>query len=221
LFFRDKNLIPKWMTTEIMGAKKMRLIRRDFFRSLFVSFGSLGVLGKTGRIYALAHAQENKGNVAHGCRFFNGNQARTLEAICEQIIPLDDNPGAKDAGVLYFIDNALATWAPEHRWDYVAGLEGIDESSQLMFGSNFLNLKWDQQTRVLEAMEQGLVPGEIWKRLKIGSRPSGNGDGGRSDQQFLDLVIDHSMQGYYGDPKYGGNRNHVSWKMIGYSGHRG
>jgi gluconate 2-dehydrogenase gamma chain len=199
----------------------MNLIRRDFLRTLLISLGSAGVLGMKGRLYALIHAQENKGEAAPGCRFFNRDQARTLEAICDQIIPPDDYPGAKANGVLYFIDNALTTWAPEHRWDYVAGLEGVDESSHLMFGSSFLDLKWDQQTRILEAMEKGSAPGSIWKRLKVGSGPFAGDGGEKSDPQFFALLIRHTMQGYYSDPKYGGNRDQASWKMIGYSGHPG
>jgi gluconate 2-dehydrogenase gamma chain len=195
----------------------MKLIRRDFLRALLISLGSTGLLGTKGRVYALIHAQENSGEAAPGCRFFNSVQALTLEAICDQIIPPDDFPGAKANGVLYFIDTALSTWAPEHRWDYVAGLQGVDESSHLMFGNSFMNLKGDQQTMVLEAMEKGSAPGRIWNKLKIGT----SAGGGKSDAQFFDLLIRYTMQGYYGDPKYGGNRDRASWKMIGYVGHQG
>jgi gluconate 2-dehydrogenase gamma chain len=29
------------------------------------------------------------------------------------------------------------------------------------------------------------------------------------------LILAHTRQGFYGDPRHGGNRNRVSWKMIG------
>jgi len=203
----------------------MKLIRRDFFRLTVVALGGAALLGRRGRVYALQHLKANNGPVAPRCQFFNPTQTRTLEAVCDQIIPPDDEyPGAKDAGVPYYIDRALTNWAPENRWDYVVGLEGTDESSQLMFRAKFADLKWDEQTRVLEAMEKGDAPGQTWSRLKIGGdRSSGfqsrSEPGGTSSQNFFNLVVTHTMQGYYADPKYGGNKDKRSWKMIGYVGY--
>lgn len=187
----------------------MKIMRRDFFRTVLVGLGSMGLLGTGGRIYALTQARENTGKLAPGCNFFNVFQARTLEAICEQIVPPDgEYPGGR--GVLYYIDNALTKWLAHNRWDYLAGLEGINESTQLMFGKNFVDLEWDQQTRVLEEMERGKAPGQVWTRLSIGPERE------NSSRNFFNLVLSHTMQGYYGHPKYGGNRDKVSWKMIGY-----
>jgi gluconate 2-dehydrogenase gamma chain len=190
----------------------MKLIRRDFFRTLTVTLGSIGLFGRKGRIYALSHAAENRGKLAPGCTFFNVSQARTLETICDQIVPPDNEyPGGKDAGVLYYIDNALTKWLPENRWDYVAGLDGVDESSQLMFGKNFVDLNWEQQTKVLEEMEKGEAPGQVWRRLTIGPESE------NSSRNFFNLLLGHAMQGYYGHPRYGGNKDKRSWKMIGYN----
>lgn len=199
----------------------MKLIRRDFFRLALVNVGSLGLLGKPGRIYALAQASQNTGSRAPGFLFFNPKQVGLLEAVCNQIIPPDDYPGAKDAGVVNFIDRALGNWAPQHRWDYVAGLEAIDESSQLMFGRSFVDLNWDQQTKVLEEIEKGSAPGKIWTTFHIGRGVAGvyRGDGDSEDssqREFFALVVRHTMQGYYSDPQYGGNRNAASWKMLNY-----
>ena len=192
----------------------MKLIRRDFFLRLFLRMAGLGLLGKTGKLYFLAHAQENVGEPADGCKFFNVGQARGLEAIIDQIIPPDDFPGGKDAGVLYFIDNALAGWQRGDRWDYVAGLEGVDESSQIMFGNKFSDLNSDQQIKVLEALERGEARGEIWRRFQV----SEGQEGESSSQRFFSLVVRHTMQGYYADPKYGANKDSKSWTMIGYVG---
>ena len=189
----------------------MKLMRRDLFRTVLIGLASTGLLGRRGRIYALTQAEENRGKLAPGCNFLNFFQARTLEAICDQIVPPDgEYPGGKDARVLYYIDRALTKWLTRNRWDYVAGLEGVNESSQLMFGENFVDLEWNQQTRVLEKIEKSAAPGEIWRRFKIGDEPQ---NGSRS---FFNLVLRHTMQGYYGHPKYGGNQDKASWKMIGY-----
>jgi gluconate 2-dehydrogenase gamma chain len=205
----------------------MKLIRRNFVRSLLVGAGGMGLLGERGRIYALAQADDNAGQPAAGHFFFNADQVRTLEAIADQLIPPDDYRGGKDAGVTSFIDKALATWAPEHRWDYLAGLDGVNESSRLMFGHDFAALNAQDQTSVLTTMEKGVAPGEIWRRLRIaqpGSAveryidPAGATEGTNSSRAFFDLILRHAMEGYYAHPKYGGNRDSASWKMIGYLG---
>ena len=55
-----------------------------------VSAGGMGILGRTGRIYALAQAEDNAGEPATGYVFFNADQVRTLAAIADQLIPSDD-----------------------------------------------------------------------------------------------------------------------------------
>jgi gluconate 2-dehydrogenase gamma chain len=204
----------------------MDLFRRDFVRLAIVALGGSGLLGRSGRVYALAQATENRGQVAASCGFFNPAQVRTLEAMVDRIIPPGGGfAGGKDAGVISFIDRALCNWAPQNRWDYVAGLEAIDESSQIMSGGKFADLTEVDQTRVLEAMEKGEAPGQTWERLQIGAGESvprvrtGNEPLEKSSQSFFTLVINHAMQGYYGDPKYGGNKDKLSWKMIGYIGY--
>src|SRR5215467_14920600 len=137
----------------------MMLLRRSFLRWVAIAIGNLSVPGRLGRLYAIVRAGENRGELAPGCVFFNVDQARTLEAVCDQIVPPDDCAGAREAGVLYFTDKALALWARQNRWDYVAGLEAIDESSRAMFKGNFADLRREQQIRVVEKIEQGTAPG--------------------------------------------------------------
>jgi gluconate 2-dehydrogenase gamma chain len=38
---------------------------------------------------------------------------------------------------------------------------------------------------------------------------------------FFEMLIDHTMQGFYGSPAHGGNRDGASWKMLGISGYMG
>jgi hypothetical protein len=189
-------------------------IGRRFFHRLVLRTAAVGLLGKSGTLYYLAHAQENAGELAEGCKFFNVKQATTLEAMVDEIIPPDDFPGGKDAGVLYFIDNALTLWEEQARWDYVAGLEGVNESSQIMFRGDFTNLSSEQKQKVLRALESDEAPGRIWTRFG----PGGEQGSGTSSRRFFNLLLSHSMQGYYGGPQYGGNKDHKSWTMIGYVG---
>jgi len=192
----------------------------NIFRREFLLF-----LGAATRLRVARARQVNTGELAAGCTFFNRQQARTLEEICDVLIPPDEFAGGKQAGVLFFIDRALSNWAPQHRWDYRVGLEAMDESSRLLYKAPFTELSMSQRTAVLEAVEAGSAPGTVWQSFSISRRDGSerpleitSARGKHSGPAFFDLMIGHVMQGYYGSPQYGGNRNGVSWDMIGYSG---
>jgi gluconate 2-dehydrogenase gamma chain len=134
-------------------------------------------------------------------RFLSPDEARTLEAVCEQIVPADQDPGARIAGVICFIDLQLMGVYKSFQTAYRQGLAGVDQSSQALYGAPFAGLPFERQTAVLTAMEKSKAPGEIWKQT-----PS---------RGFFDMVIAHSMQGFYGSARHGGNRGQVSWRMLG------
>jgi len=136
---------------------------------------------------------------APGCRVFTAEQAATVEAICEQIVPADDYPGAKAAGVLYFIDRALAGSLGRFRRRYDEGLELIDQVSQKKSRRKFNELSADGQIALLRALESGEA-------------------GEKAGQEFFSMIRRHTMQGYYGDPQLGGNRGGASWKMLNFGG---
>ena len=69
-----------------------------------------------------------------------------------------------------------------------------------MYGKPFADLEARQQIEFLERLEQGKAATRDWKQL-----PS---------SEFFAMVVDHTMQGFYGDPRHGGNRDGVSWKML-------
>jgi gluconate 2-dehydrogenase gamma chain len=124
-------------------------------------------------------------------RFFTIEEARTVEALCERIIPADGDPGAKDAGVVGFIDRQLAGFYKDLRDTYRTGLGAVERTSESMFGARFVSLGPANQNAVLSALEKS------------------------ADKPFFDLLVAHTMQGFYGDPRHGGNRDGVSWKMLG------
>ncbi len=128
-------------------------------------------------------------------------EAELVDLISEQIIPTDEDPGARWAGVVNFVDKQLA--GPYKRFlpDYRSGLAGVQETSRAMFGKAFAQLKWDDQTAVLKSLESGKAKGATWRR--------------ESSSRFFDLIRDHCMQGFYGSPRHGGNRDYVSFRMIG------
>ena len=133
-------------------------------------------------------------------RFFTLEEGRTVAAICERLIPADQDPGATEAGVVNFIDLQLMGPYKRYRANYRQGLKGVEQASLQKFGHGFTELSPGIQDEVLKALEGG-VTGEAWKGL--------------SSKDFFTLILGHTMQGFYGDPRHGGNRGRASWKMLG------
>jgi gluconate 2-dehydrogenase gamma chain len=136
-------------------------------------------------------------------KFLTVNEARTLAAICDQIIPPDEEPGAAWAGVVNYIDRQLCGPLRHLRNLYRQGLTAVESSSRTLYGGDFADLSAAQQVELLTLMENGRAPGQAWKQV--------------SSAEFFTHLVDHTMQGFYGDPRHGGNREAASWKMLGLS----
>jgi gluconate 2-dehydrogenase gamma chain len=121
---------------------------------------------------------------------FTAEEAHTVEAITAQIIPRDQDAGALEAGVVDFIDRQLAGHYAEFQKTYRDGIAKTDQVSLAMASGRFVDLPFDQQTKVLKAIE-------------------------KKEKEFFSLIVAHTMQGFYGDGRHGGNRDHVSWAMLG------
>jgi gluconate 2-dehydrogenase gamma chain len=138
---------------------------------------------------------------AAATHFFTPEEARLVEAVSEQIIPADKDPGAKDARVVLFIDRQLVGPYAKHQTAYRAGLRALLETCRRQFGKPFEALAWDDQTKVLASLEAGRAPKELWKSPTC--------------TEFFNLVLEHTKQGFYGSPQDGGNYNYVSYQMLG------
>ncbi len=112
----------------------------------------------------------------------------TLEAICEQIVPADQDPGAKLAGVVNYIDRQLAGFYREHHQSYKSFVADADRRA----GGSFAQAAADKQLEILNAMEED-----------------------DSTRAFFAVVVSHTMQGFYGNPRHGGNKDFCSWRMLG------
>jgi gluconate 2-dehydrogenase gamma chain len=134
-------------------------------------------------------------------RFLTVDEAKTLAAACDQIIPPDEDPGAAWAGVVNYIDRQLCGPYKRLQESYRHGIAAINESSHLLYGSEFSVLPQTKQIELLTVMEEGKAPPQAWQ--------------GISSQEYLGLLVDHTMQGFYGDPRHGGNRGGVGWKVAG------
>ena len=77
-------------------------------------------------------------------------EAAGLNAVAMRIFPSDGTPGAKEAGVIHFIDKSLATWAPDMKVPLVLMLTGLDQAA----GGIFAAQTAAQQDALLKAIEQ-------------------------------------------------------------------
>lgn len=133
-------------------------------------------------------------------RYFTLDEARTLAGMVDQIIPPDQDEGAVWAGVVNYIDRQLCGPFQNLQNVYRRGLAGVDQSSQVLYRKLFADLDANQQVDLLHRLEEGKTQDSAWKQL--------------SPAEFFSTVVDHTMQGFYGDPRHGGNREGVSWKML-------
>lgn len=125
---------------------------------------------------------------------FDAHQRATIEAATGRIIPADRDPGGIEAGVIDYVENALAGYDAEHAPLYVDGVRELDRLARERFGADaFVRLSAEHQDQVLATLQE-------------------------RRSRFFSLLVEHTMQGFYGDPRHGGNRDRVGWKMIGFPG---
>ena len=165
----------------------IRLNRRAFLQAAFTAAAAAG---------ASVACSSNRSP----WRFFTVDEARALASMVDQIIPPDQDAGAVWAGVVNYIDRQLCGPFQNLQNVYRRGLAGVDQTSQDLYGRAFADLDSNQQNDLLHRMEKDKTQGSALKQL--------------SSQEFFSMVIDHTMQGFYGDPRHGGNREGVSWKML-------
>jgi gluconate 2-dehydrogenase gamma chain len=122
--------------------------------------------------------------------YLDSTTAAEIEAIAETIIPANGTPGAREAGVIWFIDRALAGYDEDKQAVYRQGLaEMQDKRAELFPGSRTIaGLTPAQRTTLLKAVEQ---------------------------TEFFRLVRRHAILGFFGHPKHGGNRDFAGYKLLG------
>lgn len=133
-------------------------------------------------------------------RILKDGEMRTVAAIAGRIVPADEDAGAAEAGAANYIDRQLAGILRKHAKAYRQGLIGVDHVSEARFGKRFVELAAAEQDAVLTALETGLTDRKVWPPEQA--------------RAFFELIRDHVMQGFYGDPRHGGNREYASWRML-------
>ena len=133
-------------------------------------------------------------------------QARNVEAIASQIIPSDDLPGAREAGVVFFIDRALKTFASDARPVYEKGLAEVNQLTSEKYPGvkAFADATPEQQESLMAVLAERLNPPANGQRRR---RQLASAD-------FMQTIWQHTVYGFLADPEAGGNRDYAGWKVI-------
>lgn len=194
-----------------------RHMRRRTFLKLGVGMAAYAAFHHALRLDAHAHDQA----LRYGLQFFNTVEAETCEAICDRIWPADaDDPGAREAGAVYYIDRALAGPYAEHQRTYLVGLEEVDRLAVARFDQPFRQLSTGDQDELLRAIDTYSPPDDGVDAMEPGAEVDrADAALARLDAaSFFNLVRTHTMQGVFADPIYGGNRDFAGWRAVGYPG---
>ena len=128
------------------------------------------------------------------------SQRATLRALIDRIIPADDFPSGWEAGVGDYLDRQFAGDLCHLLDMYRAGLDALEVEARATAEIGFSELAPDAQDELLRRVELGEVVTE-WPV---------------DAAAFFRAAAEHAAEGFYGDPGNGGNRDGVSWRMIGF-----
>ncbi|WP_309090183.1 gluconate 2-dehydrogenase subunit 3 family protein [Phenylobacterium sp.] len=113
-----------------------------------------GALAALWAVPAVAQAQTAPAIPAWTPRALTLDEARTLTAACERIMPATDTPGATAAGVPQYVDRLLATWCEADETQRVrSGLLHLDAQARGAFGAPFAALPAGRQDELLRRAE--------------------------------------------------------------------
>lgn len=167
--------------------------RRQFLRA---SGGMLGATWIGTHWPALLAAAEHAHQVASGAverslRVLSPAQARDVEAVAAQIVPSDDTPGAREAGVVYFIDHVHAGPYAGRAAAFLAGLKEFQAefATRNPGVTSFADLPDGAQLAYLRSIEKTPFFGAM---------------------KFLTVL------GLLALPSYGGNAGKLGWTLVGF-----
>jgi len=140
---------------------------------------------------AHAHAQEAAKSGTKSCRFFPPQQAADFEAFSAVIIPTDDTPGAREAGVVHFTDYVLSSIDSDQQSQVKDALKALQEQAAKIApgATSFAALTSAQQIEVMKAMEK---------------------------TEAFGILRGFTLTGFLCDPSMGGNKDKAGWKLIGF-----
>lgn len=121
----------------------------------------------------------------------------TLVAVIDRLLPKDQDAGGVESGVPDYIDRMLQTEAMQQmKTNFVPGLAALDRRAQRMFQKPFAQCEPKQQDELIALFKNS---------------PEKSGEA-----RWYEMAIVLALEGYLGDPSYGGNKNEGGWKAVGF-----
>ena len=199
--------------------------RRDFLKGAVVGTAALAA-GGPAPAEAQTVAASTTSPDAEPLLTLTATEHAFIVAAVDTIIPADNlSPSGSECGVAVFIDRQLAgaygmgarlyrqgpfpkakpelgyQLALNPREFFRAGIESANAWTRKTYGKEFDRLSEQDRITALKAMEDDKAPFP-----------------GFSSRMFFDALLQITMEGFFADPIYGGNRDMAAWKMVGYPG---
>jgi gluconate 2-dehydrogenase gamma chain len=205
-----------------------RLTRRQFLSGA-TKLGAAGAMARTLPLVGLAACDGKTGSAGSAAatrRAFDAEQRRALDAALERMIPAD-GPGdwsAADAGAADYIETLLTAFDRDGNPAIYAGGPTRDRFGEFQRLPRVKEIAWRRELERLRAVYvEGLA--------ELDRRAGGDFAGAPATQRdavlasldlegspFFAALYDHTMEGVYGHPAYGGNRDFVAWRALCYQG---
>lgn len=135
---------------------------------------------------------------------FDATQYATLRLAIDRMIPVDDAPGGLDAGVDRYIMHFLQHDGAGFSTQYESALTALFHEAHIRYGRAFAELSPEQADAVLYDVQHN--------HTRV--------DWPWPASAFVAMLAEHCAEGFYADPRQGGNAHEVSWRMIGFEERR-
>jgi len=207
----------------------LKVARRDFLSRVGVA-GAAAALAPSAPAMAQTPAQAKDQPAApqpDGYTYFKPTEVLFIEAVVDHMVPKDElTPSGTDIGIATYIDRALAgSWGKGDRlymqgpWGkgtpnqgyqlpltparlYRAAIEGSNAYCRKTFGQSFDRCNAEQKETFLKDLQAGKITFA----------------GGLPGRVFFGALYENVMEGMFADPIYGGNKDKIGWKMLGFPG---
>jgi len=176
---------------------------------------------------AKTHPKPSLGSEPEAYTYLTEPESAFVEAAVDRLIPADElGAGGREAGVAFYIDQQLSgqygyaakmyrqgPWVPDAAPDfgyqlpltpqqvYRLGIAATNAYCQKTYGKTFDKLNAAHQDEVLTALDGG--------KLSFDEVPA---------KTFFEMLYGNTVEGFFADPLYGGNRDKVGWKLLGFPG---
>ena len=190
--------------------------RRDFVKSALITISTATVAGKAPATSVVEDNQQ---------RFFNESEKEFLRSAVDRLVPPDERwPGAAEAGVVNYIDLQMGgawghgdllymsgphrqgSWTQGYQLEYTPAdlfrrsIAAINKQCSAK-GTPFSSMSNAEKDTFLTRLEKG--------EMHLDGVPS---------DVFFEALLDQTVQGFLSDPIYGGNKDKVGWRMLGFPG---